>query len=516
MPATESYQTRSIYLEGGQRDNIEPVLRDNIGPGSLIDSQNMESGLKGGYARLKGYAKYDTAEVPGSGNILGCFVFNNGVLACRGTAIYHSTGSGWGSDIAPSARTSAGFYRATDYTWSAGKRICLVDGVNWPVRFVGTTGTDLSSTVQGATSVREFKNRLIFAKEGTITYTAADDDTDVTTGNGGGAIVIGDTITGLATARNALYIFCLHSIHRLTGSSASDFAVEPVTEDFGCVYPDTIEELLDDILFLGPDGIRTISATEKNVDVSLDTVSRPVQETILDNIQTFGEAGGRIVGISVDSKSQYRLFFAKSTVTAANSPGINACLDQGAQGNRSWEFFKTLGIQVVTADHGRLDDNSELIIHASYGGYVYKQEFGDNFDGSNISAFIQLPFLYFDDPAVRKVFYKLKLVGEVEGSAVAELTSQLLLDDEDTGIIQPSSIDMTTNIPTTIAIYGFTGGINGTRYGTSVYGQGANKNYQVGLVGGGFNGSFKISSNDSLPAYTLKTLIIEYMLGARQ
>lgn len=516
MPATESYRTKAIILQGGERDDIEPVLRDQIGPGSLIDSQNFETGLTGGYARIKGYAKYDSSEVPGTGRVLGCFVHNNGVLACRSTGIYFSTGSGWGSDLAPSSRTNAGQYRATSYTWSAGKRICLVDGTNYPVRFSGTTGTNLSSTVQGATCVREFKNRLVFGKGGVLTYTAADDDNDITTGSGGGTIVVGDDIQNFAVWRNALYIFCTNSIHRLTGSSTSDFAIAPVTEDFGCAYPDTIQELLDDVVFLGPDGIRTLSATEKNVDVALDTISRPIQDHILTNITTYGVAsGGRIVAVPVDNKAQYRLFFSLSTVSAANSPGVNACLSQRGQG-RSWEFFKLKGIQVATADHGRLDDNSELVIHGCFNGYVFKQESGNNFDGSNINAFVQIPYLYLDDPAIRKVFYTLRLIASVEGGAVAELTEQTFLDDNDPNIIQPSSVNLTTNIISTIAIYGFTGGINGSKYGTAVYGQGASPNYRVGLVGGGLNGSIKISSNDTLPAYTLKTLIIEYMLGARQ
>jgi len=509
----ESYRTRPIILQGGQRNDLEPVLIDQAAPGSLFDSQNFETGLTGGYSRIKGYEKYDSTEVPGSGRVLGCFVWNNGVLACRGTAIYHGTGSGWGSDIAPSTRTNAGQYRAARYTWS-NERIALVDGQNYPVRFVGTTGTDLSSTVSGATAIHEFKNRLIFAKGGILTYTAANDDNDITTGSGGGTINVGDNINGFAVWRNALYIFCDHSIHRLTGSSSSDFALAPVTEDFGCIFPDTILELIDDVLFLGPDGIRTLSATEKNVDVALDTISRPIQDSLLTNINTY-RSSGRIVAVPVDDKSQYRLFFSSSTVTAANSPGINACLTQ-SQGARSWEFFKLLGIQVATADHGRLDDSSELIIHGCWGGYIYKQESGNNFDGSDISAFIQIPYLFYDDPAIRKILYDLRLYAQVEGNAVANLTTQVFLDDNDPTIAQPSSIDMTTNIPAGVAIYGFTGGINGSKYGEAVYGRGASQNYRVGLIGGGFNSSIKVSSSDSLPAYTIKTLVIQYMLGARQ
>ena len=513
IPTTD-WRTKTIIMSGGERLDVEPVLLDNKEPGALIDSQNFESGLAGGYKRTKGYALYSSSEVPGTGRNLGVFVHNNGVLACRDDSIYHGTTGTWGSDIAPAARTSAGQYRAVRYTWSAGKRICLVDGVNDPVRFIATTGTELSNAPTGAPCVEEFKNRLVFGKGGILTYSVADDDTDYTTNNGGGAINIGDTITGFGVWRKLLIIFCEGSIHRLAGSSASDFVVEPITEDFGCLHPDTIKGIRDDVVFLGPDGIRTVSATVKNVEVGVEAISTPVNQHIQDQMSIY-QASGNISAITVANKSQYRLFWSASTVAATSAIGLNACLNR-RQGTDEWEFFKLKGIQVATGDSGRLDNNSELVVHSGHDGYVYSQETGDNYNNANISAYIQLPYLYLDDPALRKIFYRLKLIVDVEGSAVAELTTTLLLDDNDSTILQPSGLDMTSSIPTDVAVYGFTGGVGtGSLYGTMVYGQGASKNYRTGLVGGGQNGSLKISSNDTLPSYAIQTAILEYELGAR-
>lgn len=507
------WKTRTIVMQGGTRLDLEPVFRDATIPGSLIDSQNFESGQAGGYARVKGFAKYDTTAVPGSGTVLGCFVHNNGVIACRGSSIYFSTGSGWGSDIAPSARTNAEQYRASKYTWS-NERITLVDSVNRPVRFVGSVGTTLSSAPLGATCVREFKNHVFFAVGGIVTFSAPNDDTDYVTANGAGQFVIGDTVQNFGVWRGRLYIFCQNSIHRLSGNDSSDFVLEPVTGHLGCIFPDTVIEVAGDIVFLAPDGIRKISSTDQTEEVAIDNLSNPIHETIDQHIDDY--ESGRICAVTIESKSQYRLFFSSSTVAEEDSPGINMCLTK-SQGAYDWEFFNLKGIQVVCADHGQINDGEdELVVHAAWDGYIYQQETGDNFNGANIDAYIQLAFLVFDDPAIRKILHRLRLYVTSEDRALARLTARLFLDDNDANVLQPSAIDMTTNIPGGIAIYGFTGGTNGSKYGSAVYGQGASQNYRTGLYGGGFNISLKISSDDTRPAYAIKTAIMEYSLGARQ
>jgi hypothetical protein len=511
----ENWKTKTIVMEGGTRLDIEPISRDQIAPGSLLDSQNFESGHEGGYRRITGFAKYDTTVVPGADRVLGCFVFNDGVLACRSSAIYFGTGTGWSADIAPSARTNASQYRAAKYRWTGGTYITLVDSVNTPVRFTGAVGVDLTNAPVGATCVKEHKNHLFFGKGATLTFSAPDDDTDYTSASGGGAIVIGDTITNLAAWRGSLFIFCTNSIHVLTGDDLSDFAVAPVTKDLGCNFPDTVIEVNGDIMFGAPDGIRLISRVISSGEVNVDTLSGPVQQFIQTNIALY--KSDRVCAVACDDKTQYRLFFSASDETAAVSPGLYSCLAEGPQGN-SWEFFKTLGIQAACADHGRISSGAtELIVHAAYDGYVYQQEYGNSFNGSNISAFIQLPFWVFDDPAIRKILYKLRLYITVDDDALAEITAQVYLDDNDATVLQPDPIDLTTFIPADIAVYGFTGGLGGgSKYGMAVYGKGASSNYRTQLVGGGFNASLYLSSNDTNPAYSIKTAILEYALGARQ
>lgn len=514
MADASTWKTKSIPLSGGTRYDIVPVLRDAVAPGSLIDCLNFHSGETGGYERVKGYDKYSTTEVPGSGRVLGCFVFNDGVIACRGTDIYFGTGSGWGSAINPSTRTGAGQYRATKYRWSE-SRIVLVDGVNDPVRYNGTSAIDLTDAPAGATCVSEFKNHLFFGKDATLTFSAPNDDTVYTTMAGGGTIVVGDTITNLKVWRNELYVFCRNSIKKISGDDASTFELKEVTKDIGCRFPDTVQEIGGDLIFLGPDGLRPISGTDKFGDINIDVVSNPVKSYITDKLEEY--EAGQITSVIVSERSQYRLFFGASTDAAADAPGLIASLVTGQTGI-SWEFFPLKGFHVSSTDQGIVNSGlTNLTVHGGYDGFIYKQEFGDNFAGSNINAFVQLPYLVFDDPAVRKTIYRIKIYVEVEGGAIAELTCQLSLDDGDFTVIQPNAIDMTSNFPATVAIYGFSGGIGGgSLYGTAVYGQGAQSTYRVNAIGSGFNISFKFSSEDTLPQYTIKTVIIEYVMEARQ
>lgn len=506
-----AWKTRTIVMQGGTRLDLEPVYRDATAPGSLISSQNFESGQAGGYARIKGYQLYDSAQVPGTANVLGSFVYNDGVIACRGDSIYFSNGSGWGSNLAPTARTNAGQYRAAKYTWSAGKRIVLVDGVNRPVRFTGTTGVDLSSAPLGATCAIEFKNHLFFGKGGVVTFSAPDDDTDYATANGAGTFTVGDDIQNFGIWRERLYIFCENSIHVISGNNSADFVLGPVTRDLGCTFPDTVLEVGGDIVFLAPDGIRTISSTDQVSEVNINNLSNPIKETIDEYITDYEDLG-RVCAVTVESKSQYRLFFSSMSVSTANSPGINMCLVKN-QGVLDWEFFPLKGIQVVTADRGQINSGKdELVIHSDYNGFIYEQESGYSFNGANVDAHIQLGYLIFDDPAIRKILRKLRLYVSAEDRALSSITAQVYLDDNDANVLQPAAAALSTSIPTGIAIYGY----SASKYGTAIYGRGASSNYKTGLIGGGFNMSIKLSSNDTKPAYAIKTAIIDYSLGARQ
>jgi hypothetical protein len=60
--------------------------------------------------------------------------------------------------------------------------------------------------------------------------------------------------------------------------------VSSVTRDIGCINGETIQEFAGDLIFLGPDGLRTVAGTAKIGDVELGTISSNVQSIFDDNI----------------------------------------------------------------------------------------------------------------------------------------------------------------------------------------------------------------------------------------
>ena len=62
-------------------------------PGEAITLQNYEPSVTGGYAKIKGFSKYDSNTVTGSGGVLGVAIWDNKVVAARGSNVMHS--SGW-------------------------------------------------------------------------------------------------------------------------------------------------------------------------------------------------------------------------------------------------------------------------------------------------------------------------------------------------------------------------------------------------------------------------------------
>ena len=76
-------------------------------------------------------------------------------------------------------------------------------------------------------------------------------------------------ITALEVFRDQLIIFTEVSMQRLVGNTIADFTLQPVTNDIGCIESDTIQEVGGDIMFLAPDGLRLLSATDRIGDFGL-------------------------------------------------------------------------------------------------------------------------------------------------------------------------------------------------------------------------------------------------------
>ena len=94
-------------------------------------------------------------------------------------------------------------------------------------------------------------------------------------------------------------------------------SLQPVTREIGCLNGHTIQEVGGDIIFLGPDGLRTVAGTEKIGDVELGTISRQVQPRFegLTDVDEFDS-------VVIPDKTQYRIFFSNANITRSNTTGV--------------------------------------------------------------------------------------------------------------------------------------------------------------------------------------------------
>jgi hypothetical protein len=403
-------------------------------------------------------------------------------------------------------RSSGGKHRFVRYNFSGSSRIMGVDGTNAPFRYDDTTFIALNSApsdVLGANHVAEFKGHLFFAKGNQLSFTAPYTDTDFNVANGAGTITIPHNITGLIVFREQLIIFSTSKIHRLVGNTVSDFTLQPISLDIGCIREDTIQEVGGDIAFLGPDGIRLLSATERIGDFGLAVASRPIQS----ETSRVVNANTSFASCVIRAKNQYRMFGFSATITRDSAAGIlgTQFADQTAQG-MAWA--ETRGILVYVADSVYSNElQSEIITFANRDGYVYRMEVGSSFDGGRILALYSTPFFSVSDPRLRKTFYKLTTYIDPRGSITGSVTPKL--DFDEPSVAQPKPIGL-TNDTEIAAIYGT------SVYGLSVYGNKLRYAFNSQLIGSGFTFSLQYTFNSIDPAFSLDAITIEYTTNDRQ
>ena len=404
-------------------------------------------------------------------------------------------------------RSSAGIRRFARYNFSNVDEVVFVDGTNEPATYNGTTYTVLDSApadVVGASYVVNYKNTIFYGKGPNLIHTAPYSVSDFTAASGGGLINVGGTITGLVVFRENLFIFTETSIFNLTGSTIADYTLRPVTRDIGCLYGDTIQEVGTDVMFLAPDGIRLLSATDRVGDFNLGVVSKVIQP----EFASFISAGNHFTATVIRGKSQYRLFSHTAGTAQSASRGIIGAQLQGEEG-AVFAFSELVGIKVYSADSYYISD-VEYVLFGNEDGYLYRMESGNSFNGTNIAAIFATPHMPFEDPRIRKTFYRAVFYLDPEGSVSFGLN--LKLDFEGTSTIQPSTIAVTTLSGTTgQAVFGE------AIFGTAVFGA---SNYEAtlatNLIGSGYTGSFYLETDDMNPPFALDALTIEYATHSRR
>jgi len=537
MPASQPY---TVAVNGGlvSSSNVIDLLKT---PGVAKDLRNFEVSTEGGYRRINGYTKYKVGDVTptqptgGATNILGTFTYADGVIVTASTGIFFSNdGATWlnigRASVAGSGdnfstfggrstltRTGQGQCQFTLFdgaTFDYGQ-VIIADGANKPYifRMEGTGalsdrtffGAEITVTgTKHAKYVTTHDKHLIVAgvedNLSTVFLVLLLDPTSFS-GTGSGSIVVEDQIEGIKGFRNELFIFCTNSIFKLINiNDSSNIAIVPVTKNVGCLSGYSIQEIGGDLIFLAPDGLRTVAGTARIGDVELGTVSKAIQPLVTgltESINSF-----IITSLVLREKSQYRLFYTDTSLEQTQQKGIIGTLRPDG-----FQWSETRSLEVTAIGSGFDSSNVEQYYHGDTEGYVYQHDTGNSFDGTNILARYETPNYDYGDLGTLKTLHYVRVSASAEG--IVEPNVQVRFDYGNTDIPQPPDLF-------DIGIINPPSKFGDALFNTNVFGGGDNPLIRVPLQGSGTSNNFTIISDDTKAPYTINGFYIDYIPSGRR
>ena len=564
----DNIQSFKTICSGGLNSNENHLDLSENSPGGATKLTNYEPSLFGGYRRIEGFTKYDTAygevtvngQTTGTGKVLGVAIFKNDatatttVIAARKDATgnnysfyYFTSGIGWRkftlnhSVVRPMTANGLTVQRLrhVSFNFGTGNKIVFVDGVNPAIVFDGTQWEEIKSSnsggyATGASSntaggnqainapalVDVFKNHLFLAGHeaslATIAHSAptttADPDGlyDFTSASGAGQITAGFDVVQIKPFRDDLFVFGNNGIKKINVNSANAFVIDQVTANVGCVARDSVLEIGGDLMFLSPDGFRPVAGTSRIGDVELETVSKPIQATLVDLIKN--NSMDTLSGVVIRSKSQIRYFFQQDEGTNLKNTGDSEGIIGGltdSQGAIGWEFGELLGIRASCCTSGYVG-NTEFILHGDYNGSVYKQESGTSFDSADIISIYSTPYLDFGETETRKVIRKINTFIRAEGPL--EMLLSMTYDWGDGSVSTPSTYSQSsTGAPTNYA------GRNIDYNATNVlYGGSSKPIMTTDVQGSGFAAQATFVTVGQSEPFSIQGLVFEFSVAGRR
>lgn len=516
MPTTDLISPFIVSCAGGLVLNKDVF---SMAPGEALVLQNFEPDIAGGYRRIDGTALYNTTIVTqGTSNAsltIDCsIIFNGQIIAARGGSIFRGTTSGTWTSIASGLGTSTQAYDFEKFNFNGTDKLIIATGHSAAQAIDSSFAVDVINATGGGTApvnpkfVKAFQNHMFYAgatNSQEVIFSVPFSEDNFTLASGAGSFKVDSTVVGLKVFRDSLFIFCRDRIYKLSGTSSSTFAVTEVTRKIGCIDGGSIQEIGGDVLFLAPDGLRTIAGTARIGDVELGSVSRQIQSRI-DEITT-----DRITSTVIRSKSQYRLFYPVNASAQTGSKGIIAVLKTNANtGNVGFEYSDIIGIKPACNDSDFIG-TVETQVFGGYDGFIYKMETGNTFAniGTNniIVAVYRSPDMVMGDPGIRKYMQRVNLNYKGEGTNVnADLAIRYDYDSVDTP--QPDKISLVS--PGGAAVYGV------ATYSNATYDASGTPLIRQSVEGSGFAVAIKIDDKSSTDAFSVKGFQLEFTPGGRR
>ena len=343
-----------------------------------------------------------------------------------------------------------------------------------------------------------------------MAHSAPNDPYTWTSSAGAGQIAAGFDVVQIKPFRDNLFVFGSKNIKKVTVNSSNAFALENVTTNIGCVARDSVLEIGGDLMFLSPSGLRPVAGTSRIGDVELQTLSNPIQSTLVDLIKN--EDMDALVGVVIRAKSQVRYFVTSTSgsdlVAAGESIGIIGGLTDSS-GSLEWEFGELLGIRAscTTSDYV---GTTEIVLHGDHNGKVFQQERGTSFDGSNIISVYSTPYLDFGETEQRKALRKVNTFVRAEGPFEMNLAIDYDWGDYNTAV-PITYTQASAGAPTTYAGRGVT--YNGTNI---VYGGASKPVMTSDIQGSGFSVRASFVTDGQSEPFSIQGIVFEFTAAGRR
>jgi hypothetical protein len=284
--------------DAGPTADVAPDQSGKVVIPYLIDAENVYYELDGGPHLIGGTSKVNSSVINSGAVITGLYDYwrqgTAGSPARRrvvhsGTKVFSDTDDG---SFATTLFTGLESGKVPNYSTFDDTLIIASDStVDVPKSWNQTTAQNLAGTPPRFSFSVTHKGRQfaagVFGNPSKLYYSVAFDPEDWA-GAGSGSISIdpddGDMITGIASYKGELIIFKgpnKGSIHRLTGSSSTDFAVTPFVRGLGAAWQNAIFPFQDDLGFVSQHGtVHSLKATAAFGDFNDAALSRPINKWI--------------------------------------------------------------------------------------------------------------------------------------------------------------------------------------------------------------------------------------------
>jgi hypothetical protein len=374
------------------------------------------------------------------------------------------------------------------YGASQTRRVYGVNGVGPGFEFDGTYFVPIRTgmATDTPTRVAAFRNHLFFAfPSGSIQHSATGEPISWEPILGAAEIMIGSDVADFIVNVDSLIILGEHGVFNLTGYDISDWLLNTITLEAGGI-PFTAQRFGPGI-YLDNRGLRSVTATQAYGNFAMATMTTSIQKTLKRKAAANARPTASVI---VRTKNHYRLFFSDGT-------GLSFYLGR----KKPEPMYFDLGKKVCCISSNESEADVERVFFGSEDGFVYQLDKGTSFDGSNIEAFLQMPYAHMGSPQVLKRVFKVSL----EVVATSGTSLGITVEYDYSRNEQVSASQSTVTADGAGALYGV------GEWGSFYWGSPVENILEAEVDGQGRNASIILYSNDnSIAPYELRGATIYY------